>query len=44
MKYVHLDVYNRKLLSDMINNLDIQFFLTGTEKFIFFYINKCKFL
>lgn len=35
----HLDVYNRKLLSDMINNLDIQFFLTGTEKSLFSFIS-----
>tara|TARA_B100001057_G_scaffold431165_1_gene458408 strand:+ start:122 stop:1210 length:1089 start_codon:yes stop_codon:yes gene_type:complete len=35
----HLDSYNRKLLLDMINNFDIQFFLTGTEKSLFSFIS-----
>ena len=35
----HLDSYNRKILLDMINSFDIQFFLTGTEKSLFSFIS-----
>ena len=35
----HLDLYNRKILLDMINSFDIQFFLTGTEKTLFSFIS-----
>ncbi len=35
----HLDSNNRKILLDMINNLNIQFFLTGTEKSLFSFIS-----
>ncbi len=35
----HLDSYNRKILLDMINGFDIQFFLTGTEKSLFSFIS-----
>ncbi len=35
----HLDSNNRKILLDMINNLDVQFFLTGTEKSLFSFIS-----
>ncbi len=35
----HLDVDNRKILSDIINNFDIQLFLTGTEKTLFSFIS-----
>ena len=35
----HLDSYNRKILLDLINSFDIQFFLTGTEKSLFSFIS-----
>ena len=35
----HLDSNNRKILLDMINKFDIQFFLTGTEKTLFSFIS-----
>ena len=35
----HLDENNRKILLDMINQLDLQFFLTGTEKNLFSFIS-----
>ena len=35
----HLDQYNRKILLDLINNFDIQFFLTGTDKSLFSFIS-----
>ena len=35
----HLDSDNRKILLDMINDFDIQFFLTGTEKTLFSFIS-----
>ncbi len=35
----HLDSYNRKILLDMINSFDIQFFLTGTEKSLFSFMS-----
>ncbi len=35
----HLDSNNRKLLLDMIDSFDIQFFLTGTEKTLFSFIS-----
>jgi len=35
----HLDSENRKILLDMINHFDIQFFLTGTEKTLFSFIS-----
>ena len=35
----HLDFHNRKILLDMINNFDIQFFLTGTDKTLFSFIS-----
>ena len=35
----HLDSNNRKILLDMINNFNIQFFLTGTEKTLFSFIS-----
>ena len=35
----HLDTHNRKILLDMINSFDIQFFLTGTEKTLFSFIS-----
>ncbi len=40
----HLDSFNRQILLDMINNLDIQFFLTGTDKNLFSFVStKAKF-
>ena len=35
----HLDENNRKILLDMINQLDLQFFLTGTEKNLFSFMS-----
>ena len=35
----HLDINNRKLILDMINEFDIQFFLTGTEKNLFSFVS-----
>ncbi len=35
----HLDLFNRKILLDMINNFDLQFFLTGTEQTLFSFIS-----
>ncbi len=35
----HLDFYNRNILLDMINNFDMQFFLTGTDKSLFSFIS-----
>ena len=35
----HLDSNNRQILLDMINNFDIQLFLTGTEKAMFSFIS-----
>ena len=35
----HLDENNRKILLDMINQLDLQFFLTGTDKNLFSFIS-----
>ena len=35
----HLDSFNRKLLLDMINQFDIQFFLTGTDRKLFSFIS-----
>ena len=35
----HLDENNRKILLDMINQFDLQFFLTGTEKNLFSFIS-----
>ena len=35
----HLDSNNRKILLDMINQFEIQFFLTGTEKNLFSFIS-----
>ena len=35
----HLDKNNRKILLDMINQFDLQFFLTGTEKKLFSFIS-----
>tara|TARA_B100000989_G_scaffold240948_1_gene187831 strand:+ start:977 stop:2065 length:1089 start_codon:yes stop_codon:yes gene_type:complete len=35
----HLDLDNRKILLDMINNFETQFFLTGTEKNLFSFIS-----
>ena len=35
----HLDSHNRKILLDLINSFDIQFFLTGTEKSLFSFIS-----
>ena len=35
----HLDSNNRKILLDMINQFDIQFFLTGTDKTLFSFIS-----
>ncbi len=35
----HLDNYNRQILLDMINNFNIQFFLTGTDKNFFSFIS-----
>ena len=35
----HLDSYNRKILLDLINSFDVQFFLTGTEKSLFSFIS-----
>jgi len=35
----HLDKYNRKVLLDMINRFEIQFFLTGTDKNIFSFVS-----
>lgn len=35
----HLDSYNRKILLDLINSFDIQFFLTGTEKSLFSFMS-----
>ncbi len=35
----HLDSYNRKILLDMINRFDIQFFLTGTDKNLFSFVS-----
>ena len=40
----HLDSFNRQILLDMINTLDIQFFLTGTDKNLFSFVStKAKF-
>ena len=35
----HLDSSNRKILLDMINRFDIQFFLTGTDKNLFSFVS-----
>tara|TARA_B100000575_G_C23071098_1_gene616916 strand:- start:198 stop:1286 length:1089 start_codon:yes stop_codon:yes gene_type:complete len=35
----HLDKYNRKILLDMINRFEIQFFLTGTDKNLFSFVS-----
>ncbi len=35
----HLDEINRKILLDLINDFDIQFFLTGTDKSLFSFIS-----
>ena len=35
----HLDIHNRKLLLDIINRFEIQFFLTGTDKNLFSFIS-----
>ena len=35
----HLDSFNRKILLDLINNFDVQFFLTGTSKSLFSFIS-----
>ena len=35
----HLDKNNRNLLLELINQFDIQFFLTGTEKNLFSFIS-----
>jgi len=35
----HLDSYNRKILLDMINRFEIQFFLTGTDKDLFSFVS-----
>ncbi len=35
----HLDSNNRKILLDMINSFDIQFFLTGTDKNLFSFVS-----
>ncbi len=35
----HLDSYNRKILLDMVNRFEIQYFLTGTEKTLFSFIS-----
>ncbi len=40
----HLDEGNRKILLDMVNKFEIQFFLTGTEKTLFSFLStKLKF-
>ena len=35
----HLDQINRKILLNLINDFDIQFFLTGTDKSLFSFIS-----
>ena len=35
----HLDKHNRKVLLDMINRFDTQFFLTGTDKNLFSFVS-----
>ena len=35
----HLDAHNRKILLDMIDRFEIQFFLTGTEKNLFSFVS-----
>ena len=35
----HLDSQNRKILLDMINRFDLQFFLTGTDKNLFSFVS-----
>ena len=35
----HLDIHNRKILLDMINRFEIQFFLTGTDKNLFSFVS-----
>ncbi len=35
----HLDANNRKILLDMINSFEIQFFLTGTEQSLFSFVS-----
>ena len=35
----HLDSFNRKILLDMINNFNLQFFLTGTDKTLFSFVS-----
>ena len=35
----HLDSNNRKILLDMIDRFEIQFFLTGTDKSLFSFIS-----
>ena len=35
----HLDKYNRKLLLEMINRFETQFFLTGTDKNLFSFVS-----
>ena len=40
MKFAHiLDDINRKILLDMIQEFDLQFFITGTEKNLFSFIS-----
>ena len=40
----HLDSNNRRILLDMINRFEIQFFLTGTDKDLFSFVStKAKF-
>ena len=35
----HLDLNNRKILLNLINQFDIQLFLTGTDKTLFSFIS-----
>ena len=35
----HLDNQNRRVLLDMINRFEIQFFLTGTDKNLFSFVS-----
>ena len=35
----HLDEYNRKLLLNLIDSLDVQTFMTGTEKNFFSFLS-----
>ena len=35
----HLDIYNRDILLELINSLDVQTFITGTEKNFFSFLS-----